>query len=273
MNELLGKIAWKGFMLAFGFTSLVGVYTTAVLQNGALWARDTKQEKNELAEAQERCWNLMSEPLHGFRHAFHATNNGTNLHYVTNSTPEAARMKNVIIFIHGTYKTSTPMTPKTTSVNPETGFPDSFLLWKHLLQSPELSRDNVLLAVDLPGYGGSDSLPTYGPNDVLEALSEYIIGMRKLFLQDGKKVVVVTHDWGTIIGSRLAAEAPGLADHYVLTSAVLVCLVMPRAFCLALTLDSPKSCARMLSMPGLLPLRCYIPGFASQPTHACSAML
>lgn len=103
MIEVLGKIAWKGFMLAFGLTSLLGVYATAVIQNGALWAQDTKQEKEELAAAQERCWDLTLEPIPGFRHAFHATSKGTNLHYVANSTPVAALGKNVIIFIHGVY--------------------------------------------------------------------------------------------------------------------------------------------------------------------------
>jgi pimeloyl-ACP methyl ester carboxylesterase len=107
-----------------------------------------------------------------------------------------------------------------------TGFPDSFLLWRHLLQSPQLQRDHVLIAVDIPGYGGSDSLPAYGPNELLEAFTEYIVGMRTLFLHDERRLVVVTHDWGTIIGARLASEAGGLADHWVITSAILVSTAM-----------------------------------------------
>lgn len=110
-------------------------------------------------------------------------------------------------------------------LNLDIGFPDSFVLWRYLLQSPELQRNNILIAVDLPGYGGSDSLPAYGPEEVLGALTEYIIGMRKQYLQDNKRVIVVSHDWGTVICARLASEAKGLADHYVLASAILVSFV------------------------------------------------
>lgn len=91
-----------------------------------------------------------------------------------------------------------------------------------MLQSPELHQNHLLIAVDLPGYGGSDGLPTYGPNEMLEALTEYILGMRRLYLREDRRVVVVTHDWGTLIGARLASHAGVLADHWVLTSGVIV---------------------------------------------------
>jgi pimeloyl-ACP methyl ester carboxylesterase len=103
-----------------------------------------------------------------------------------------------------------------------TGFPDSFLLWRHILQSPELSRNNVLIAVDLPGYGGSDSLLHYGPYEMLEAITEFILDMRRQYLQEDKRVVVTTHDWGALVGSRLASEAAQLADHWIITSGMIV---------------------------------------------------
>jgi pimeloyl-ACP methyl ester carboxylesterase len=78
-----------------------------------------------------------------------------------------------------------------------------------------------LIAVDLPGYGGSDSLPAYGPNEMLEALSEFVLGVREQFLSEGKKAVVVTHDWGAVIGARLASEAHVLADHWIITGGVI----------------------------------------------------
>jgi len=49
MTGLLANAAWKGFKLAFGLSSLATVWATAVLRNGALWASDTKEEKQELA--------------------------------------------------------------------------------------------------------------------------------------------------------------------------------------------------------------------------------
>ena len=49
MTGLLANAAWTGFKLAFGLSSLATVWATAVLKNGALWASDTKEEKQELA--------------------------------------------------------------------------------------------------------------------------------------------------------------------------------------------------------------------------------
>jgi pimeloyl-ACP methyl ester carboxylesterase len=65
------------------------------------------------------------------------------------------------------------------------GFPDSFVLWRHFLQSSSLQNDNILIAVDLPGYGGSDSLPAYDPNEVLGTLTEFVIGVREQFTRLG----------------------------------------------------------------------------------------
>jgi pimeloyl-ACP methyl ester carboxylesterase len=103
-----------------------------------------------------------------------------------------------------------------------TGFPDSFLLWRHILQSPELQRNHILIAVDLPGYGGSDSLPHYGPYEMLEAMAEFILDVRRQYLQEDRRVVVTTHDWGALVGSRLASEAAQLADHWIITSGMIV---------------------------------------------------
>ncbi|KAF1829934.1 alpha/beta-hydrolase [Decorospora gaudefroyi] len=201
MTSTVGSVAWQGFKLAFGLISLAGAWTSAVVKNGALWAKDSEEEKRELGAAQDRFWNLEQEPLPGLRHAFFTTSNGTRLHYVVNEPAGSSAPKDVAIFIHG--------------------FPDSFVLWRHFLQSSELQRNHILIAVDLPGYGGSDSLPAYGPNEVFETLCEFIIGVRQLFLQEGKKTVLVTHDWGAVIGARLASEAHVLADHWIITGGII----------------------------------------------------
>jgi pimeloyl-ACP methyl ester carboxylesterase len=101
------------------------------------------------------------------------------------------------------------------------GFPDSFVLWRHFLQSSSLQKENILIAVDLPGYGGSDSLLAYGPDEVLGTLTEFVIGVREQFLQEGNKAVIITHDWGAVIGARLAAEAHVLADHWIITGGIV----------------------------------------------------
>jgi pimeloyl-ACP methyl ester carboxylesterase len=95
------------------------------------------------------------------------------------------------------------------------------LLWKKVLGASSLDPQ-ILIAVDLPGYGGSEGLNTYSASEVLEAMSEFILGMREKFLKEEAKMVVVTHDWGAIIGARLAAEASQLADRWVIASVLIV---------------------------------------------------
>jgi pimeloyl-ACP methyl ester carboxylesterase len=101
------------------------------------------------------------------------------------------------------------------------GYPDSYALWKHYLQNPRLANKATLIAVDLPGFGGSDSLDTYGPAQVLEAMAEFILKMREQYLTgESGRVAIVAHDWGAIIGFRLASEAPQLADRFIMSNCV-----------------------------------------------------
>ncbi|KAF2029271.1 alpha/beta-hydrolase [Setomelanomma holmii] len=201
MTSFLTSIATAGFKLGFGLTSLATVWLTAVTKDGALFAKDSEEQREELATAQQKFWSLNGQPLPGFKHAFFTTSTGTNLHYVTNAEGPASNPRNMAILIHG--------------------FPDSCLLWRHILQSSELQRNYTLIAVDLPGYGGSDGLPAYSANEILETIAEFILGMRKQFLQEESKLVVMTHDWGAVVGARLAAEASVLADRWIITSAFI----------------------------------------------------
>lgn len=82
-----------------------------------------------------------------------------------------------------------------------------------------------MVACDLPGFGGSDSLANYGPSDVLEAITEYIIQMREHYLspeEGNARVIIAAHDWGALIGFRLASEAPELADRFILSNSIHV---------------------------------------------------
>jgi hypothetical protein len=101
LSSFVKDLAWFGFKLSFGLTSLATVWATAVLKNGVLWAKDTEDEKRELAAAQQKYWSLDREPLSGFRHAFFTTSAGTRLHYVTNAEEGSSTPKNIGIFIHG----------------------------------------------------------------------------------------------------------------------------------------------------------------------------
>lgn len=96
-----------------------------------------------------------------------------------------------------------------------------------------------MLAPDLPGYGGTDSLDIYGPTEILETLTEFIITVRdqyKVYDGDGRtkrRVIIVAHDWGAILAFRLAAEAPQLADRFIISNGVLVCRKIPPFFFLS----------------------------------------
>lgn len=80
-----------------------------------------------------------------------------------------------------------------------------------------------IVCLDLPNYGGSDS---FNPPDtsVLEAVTEFVVAMREEHedsaSEDGKEfsTIIVAHDWGCVISYRLAAEAPQLADRFILSN-------------------------------------------------------
>lgn len=96
-------------------------------------------------------------------------------------------------------------------------------MWRHLFQEKAIPlQDATLVAVDLPGFGGSDSFPKHD-TQVLDALSEFVVAMRERFIPveqaDSIDTFIVGHDWGCILGFRLAAEAPALADRFILTNA------------------------------------------------------
>lgn len=101
LMTFVAGLAWCGFKLGFGLTSLASVWASAALKDGTLWANDTKEEKQELAAAQEKYWSLDRQPLPGFRHAFFTTGAGTRLHFVTNANAGSSDAKNVCLFIHG----------------------------------------------------------------------------------------------------------------------------------------------------------------------------
>ncbi|KAF2139618.1 uncharacterized protein K452DRAFT_289618 [Aplosporella prunicola CBS 121167] len=203
-------IAWRSFMYAYGLLAGLLWILKAVL-NGSALQRPSKKAKHELAAARDKLWNLSLEPLPGFKHAFFTTDAGVSLHYVVSSRPVSSS-PNLVILLHG--------------------FPDSWALWRDFLQEERLEDDTVYVAMDLPGYGGSDNLEEYNAYNVLEAVASFVLGMRDEHTSaDGVdslergQVLLVSHDWGAAVACRLAAEAPQLADHFIVTSVVHPSLV------------------------------------------------
>ncbi|ETN40628.1 uncharacterized protein HMPREF1541_04905 [Cyphellophora europaea CBS 101466] len=209
----MAQSAFHRLLGGFAFYS-VALFTYALLfflsiRNGSFFREASEKDENDLALERDRYWNLSKQPFPGFDHHFHTLRNGRKLHYVCNKE-QKPQSGNLMILIHG--------------------FPDSFVLWKGLLQEPAVPlTEATWVAVDLPGYGGSDSFDKYDVA-VLEALAEFIVAMRDTFLTiDGDGVpqastYIVAHDWGAVLSFRLASEAPSLADRFILTNGPHVAL-------------------------------------------------
>jgi pimeloyl-ACP methyl ester carboxylesterase len=213
VKHLLGRVSFYFFAI-FNWFLFLGLS----IKTGTFFTRDSEQDKLQYAigtyarnssdsvtdcspvAERDRFWNLTKEPLPGFKHNFYTLRNGLKLHYISNRLE--ATTGSLVIFIHG--------------------FPDSSMMWRHLLQEPAIPRDDAtLVCVDLPGYGGSDSLKQYD-TEVLEALTEFVVAMRDKYLpedSDDNTTFIVGHDWGCVLGFRFAAEAPSLADRFILTNA------------------------------------------------------
>jgi hypothetical protein len=215
--SFLGLLFRNASFYSFGFFNWC-LFLGLFIKNGTFFKKDTEQDKLQLAIGQwiltkpkttllttcterDRFWNLSKAPLPGFKHYFYTLRNDLKLHYISNR--DQPSRGNLIIFLHG--------------------FPDSSMMWRHLLQETAMPvRDATLVCVDLPGYGGSDSFKSYD-TEVLEALTEFIVAMRDHYIPpencEEVNTYVVGHDWGCLLGFRLAAEASSLADRFILTNA------------------------------------------------------
>lgn len=172
--------------------------------------------------ARDRLWNL-SKDYSGLSHHFLTLPSNFKFHLVSNHAPGSADAlsadKPLVIFIHG--------------------FPDSWAIWRYMISSPELQSAAAVVAIDLPGYGGTQGLDKYSETNVMEKLTELIIALRVQYGVDQggevnkKWVVIVGHDWGCVVSMRLAAEAPMLAHRFILTNGPLVCrfMLLPVKWC------------------------------------------
>lgn len=104
------------------------------------------------------------------------------------------------------------------------GFPDSCYLWTDLLNS-SVNQEANLIALDLPGFGKSEGLYRYGPDEMLTAICEAIVQFRKMYTC--RRCIVVGHDWGGIIASRIGAQTQDLIDHLVLVNSLFVRCPIP----------------------------------------------
>jgi haloalkane dehalogenase len=86
------------------------------------------------------------------------------------------------------------------------GYPESAYMWRHAMAALAEAGWHAV-APDLPGYG--DSPPVDGQPGTWEAHVESLEHFRAELGLD--EVVLVTHDWGVMIGLRWACDHPGAA--------------------------------------------------------------
>ena len=192
----LRPLLWEAFAVGFGLLNLL-IYAGYAILDGSIFRRQTDKAQQALAKARSKLWSLKGQ----FDHHFFTLKDGTKLHYIS-SDPTKEAKGNLVVFLHG--------------------FPDSCFLWHSYFRVHRLKENSILVSVDIPGYGGSDSLSEYGPEEVLEAITAFILGMRDSHLSSEGRVLLVSHDWGSAIAFRLASEAPQLADRFIMCNSLLV---------------------------------------------------
>jgi epoxide hydrolase 4 len=119
------------------------------------------------------------------------TVNGIKWHYVDEGNPSGQ----VILFLHG--------------------LPEGWYSWRYVL--PLVDQKYRLIAIDMKGYGRSDLRDKdynwhHVAGQTLELMNS--LGVKKFF--------VVSHDWGTVIGSVLVGDHPDHISGYVRMEADLI---------------------------------------------------
>lgn len=185
----IGKKSTLGQRLISHTAGLLVLYTYAlvILVNGG-WklglSREERERRRRLAANRAALWALDREPYPGVKHRFYTDREtGHRTHYVESG--DTSPGSELVILLHG--------------------FPDSYYSYRHQLTSPSL-RNAHLVAIDLPGFGGSDSLTEYNPSNVLGTVARFVLAMKSKKSHD--RCIIVGHDWGSIVTCRLASECP-----------------------------------------------------------------
>ncbi|KAK5130605.1 hypothetical protein LTR08_001924 [Meristemomyces frigidus] len=194
----IGEYVVHALAVLYGLATLV-FFSLWALVDGSNWKSETPARSQELEKAHHDLWHL-ANPSSTHHHNFLTLSSGLQLHYLSNSP--AGPAKALVLFLHG--------------------FPDSAHIFSRVLASESLQRSGIkLVALDLPGYGGSDGLRRYGASEVLNAVVEALMRLKKLYLpEDGIPCILVGHDWGGAIAFRIASETAGLVDRVVVLNSM-----------------------------------------------------
>ncbi|KAK5098915.1 hypothetical protein LTS08_006294 [Lithohypha guttulata] len=207
LQNFVTRAAYLVFFYTFALFNWI-FYLGRGIQSGSFFKKPTEQQQLRFAISRDRFWNLSKQPIPGFEHAFFKLRNGLKLHYITNKLRlregggDNNDSGNLFILLHG--------------------YPDSSMMWRFLLKEPAIPIDSArIVCLDLPNFGGSD---TFDKPDatVLEAIAEFTLVIREEHgnaCSEANKdfnTIIIGHDWGCVLAFRLAAEAPQLADRFVL---------------------------------------------------------
>ena len=119
----------------------------------------------------------------------YVTVNGVKLHYVTQGKGQ------VILFLHG--------------------FPEFWYEWKN--QIAEFGKDYQAVAPDMRGYNLSDRPPKVEDYTIPPLIEDIHAFLSKI--SEGKKAILVAHDWGGALAWIYAAKYPETLDKLIIINA------------------------------------------------------
>jgi pimeloyl-ACP methyl ester carboxylesterase len=174
----------RGQMLlskARGFSGLLTRVASGESTGGAVWHNKTPAASSEPAADIDQDPNL--------RHMY-TDNAGVRLHYVTSGSDRNPLM----VFVHG--------------------FPDFWYSWRNQIQA--FSASHQVVALDLRGYNLSDrpeGIEQYKFSVLLDDIRAVIEAER-----NGRKVILVGHDWGAALSWLFTGQNPDLIERLVVLS-------------------------------------------------------
>ncbi|XP_065213576.1 epoxide hydrolase 4-like [Planococcus citri] len=165
------------FVASFiAFYSLLKIAYVWVRSSAKSW---TRYKRRELPP------ECLNDPVYG-EHGYIQIKN-IKLHYVQNGD----KTKPLMLFLHG--------------------FPDFWYSWRY--QMKHFSKHYWVVAVDLRGYGDSEK-----PVNVYEYKIKYLVSdVKNLITALGReKCILVSHDWGALIGYYFLFKYPEMVEKYVI---------------------------------------------------------
>lgn len=170
----------RRLVMLFG-AAMISSSAFSETSTGAVWHNKIPPAISEPALDIDKDPNLLHK---------YANNAGTKIHYVTIGSDK----KPLMVFVHG--------------------FPDFWYSWRNQIQA--FSKDYQVVALDLRGYNLSDKpngVDNYKVPLLLDDIRAVVDAER-----NGRKVILIGHDWGAALSWLFAGQNPSLVDKLVVLS-------------------------------------------------------